>query len=167
MDFHRFSLIVVDFRAPKPFESVSALPAALRRPQKKTRSGFVEHGYCQFIIFSSILGLFSLSLVDFRAPKPFVSVSALPAALRRPQKKTRSGFFEHVYCQFSWFSSIVVDVHRFYFFPGPQALCVCVGAACGASATSDKTRSGILKRVPCGLLPFLSIFVGFGVGHPI
>ena len=36
-----------------------------------------------FIVFSR----FSLILVDFRAPKPFVSVSALPAALRRPQKK--------------------------------------------------------------------------------
>ena len=37
------------------------------------------------------------------------------------------------------------------------ALCVCVRAACGASATSEKTRPGILEHVSCGCCRFLSI----------
>ena len=77
----------IKFRIPKPFVSVSELPAALRRPQKKHAPGFFDHAYCQFTRFALILVGFSVILVDFRAPKPFVSVSALPAALRRPQKK--------------------------------------------------------------------------------
>ena len=38
--------------------------------------------------------------IDFRIPKPFVSVSALPAALRRPQKKHALDFGEHVFYMF-------------------------------------------------------------------
>ena len=35
-------------------------------------------------------------------------------------------------------------------FWGLPALCVCVAAACGASATSEKTHPGILEHVSCG-----------------
>ena len=40
---------------------------------------------------------------------------------------------------------------------GLPALCVCVRAACGASATSEKTRPGILEHVSCGICNILSI----------
>ena len=46
---------------------------------------------------------FAWMFIDFRIPKPFVSVSELPAALRRPQKKTRPGCCEHafyIFCDF-------------------------------------------------------------------
>ena len=84
--------------------------------------------------------------IDFRIPKPFVCVSALPAALRRPQKKHVLDFSNTYIVNLVDFSKFCIGFSRF---PGPQALCVCVGAACGASPTSEKTRSGFLKHVSC------------------
>ena len=41
----------VDFRIPKPFVCVLALPAALRRPQKKHVLDFVSMYFMCFVIF--------------------------------------------------------------------------------------------------------------------
>jgi len=43
-----------------------------------------------------------------------------------------------------WILYFVVD------FSPSQALCVCVAAACSASATSEKTSPGFLEHVSCG-----------------
>ena len=42
----------MDFRIPKPFVSVSELPAALRRPQKKQALDFVSMHFICFVIFT-------------------------------------------------------------------------------------------------------------------
>ena len=44
--------------------------------------------------------------INCRIPKPFVSVSELPAALRRPQKNICPGILEHVSCGFCNFLTI-------------------------------------------------------------
>jgi len=59
-----------------------------------------------------------------------------------------------------FWSMSLVDFAICYRFQPPPALCVCVAAACAASATSVKTRPGILLHVSCQLL---SIFVDFRV----
>ena len=41
----------IDFRIPKPFVSVSELPAALRRPQKKHALDFVSMYLICFVLF--------------------------------------------------------------------------------------------------------------------
>ena len=43
--------MLIDFRIPKPFVCVSALPAALRRPQKKHVLDFVSMYFMCFVIF--------------------------------------------------------------------------------------------------------------------
>ena len=41
----------IDFRIPKPFVSVSELPAALRRPQKKHTLDFVSMYFICCVLF--------------------------------------------------------------------------------------------------------------------
>jgi len=50
-----------------------------------------------------------------------------------------------------WILYFVVD------FSPSQALCVCVAAACSASATSEKTSPGFLEHVSCGFSQLSSI----------
>ena len=49
-------------------------------------------------------------------------------------------------------------------FQGLPAGCVCVVAACGASATSEKTRPGFLEHVSCGFGRYLENFVAIRTG---
>ena len=92
----------------------------------------------------------STFVAGFRVSQPCASVSELPAALRRPQKKHAPGFLECVSCGFCHFNDL----------RAPQALCVCVAAACGASATSKKTHPWNFGAC---ILWMLSIFVDFRV----
>ena len=56
-----------------------------------------------------------------------------------------------------FWSMYLVSFVIFCRFQPPQALCVCVRAACGASATSEKTRPWILEHVFCGVCDFKAI----------
>ena len=49
------------------------------------------------------------------------------------------------------------EIDVFCRFQGPTALCVCVAAACGASAPSEKHTPGFVEHVSCGFCVFLSI----------
>ena len=79
----RILSFVNDFRAPKPFASVSQLPAVLRLPQKKTRPWIFGVCVLRILSFLTISG----------PPKPFAAVSQLPAALRLPKKNTPLEFW--------------------------------------------------------------------------
>ena len=117
--FRRNFVQMSGFRVSQQGASVWWLPAALRRPQKKHALIFLEHVSCGFCQCLTISG----------PPKPCASVSQLPAALRRPQTKTHPWIFGACIL---WILSLFDD------FRAPQALCGCVTAACGASATSNK-----------------------------
>jgi len=62
-------------------------------------------------------------------------------------KKHVPGFLEHVSRGFCGFLSI----------SGPPALCICVAAACGASATSKKHAPWFLEHVFCGVCDFCTV----------
>ena len=51
IEFSRFSLILVDFRGPKPFVSVSELPAALLQPHKRRKKNVLDCMSMYFIYF--------------------------------------------------------------------------------------------------------------------
>ena len=82
----------------------------------------------------------------------------LPAALRRPQKKHAPGILEHVSCVLCRLLLIFVDFYYFLLVLGSPSPVRLVVAACGASATSEKTRPWIFGTC---ILWMLSIFVDF------
>jgi len=92
----RQHFVEISSKCPVSGASVSELPAALRRPQKKHAPGILEHVSCVFcrclLIFDDFAG--------FRVSQPCASVWWLPAALRRPQKKHAPGILEYVSCGF-------------------------------------------------------------------
>jgi len=88
-----------------------------------------------------------LSTFRPRVSEPCASVSELLVALRWPQKNTPLEFW----------SMYLVDFVDFCRFRGPLALCVCVAAACGASATSEKTLPWIFGTCIVDFVDFLSI----------
>ena len=106
-----------------------------------------------FVNISEVSSKFRRNFVKmsgFGVPPELCDGWCLPAALRRPQKKHAPGILEHVSCVFCrflsisakcyWLFMICSDLNCFCRFEGLPAGCVCVVAACGASATSDKTR---------------------------
>ena len=62
--------------------------------------------------FRSLTFLTLVFVAGFKVPQPFASVSQLPAALRRPQKKHAPGFLEHVSCGFCRFLLILLKIGR-------------------------------------------------------
>ena len=137
------------FKVSQPCASVSQLPAALRRPQKKHAPGILEHVSCGFCHFLTISG----------PPKPFAAVSQLPAALRLPQKKHAPGFLEHVSCGFSQFSSILGSPkwYRHRMTPTATATATTSQQPPCPTATSKQTRTGTKYPVQ-GIPPHSDIY---------
>ena len=66
----------IDFRIPKPFVSVSELPAALRRPQKKHALDFMSMYFICFVIFKW-----------FQGPLVFFPKYGRPAQMTMPGRR--------------------------------------------------------------------------------
>ena len=123
--------LLAGLRVSQPCPSVSQLPAALRRPQRKQAPGFLRMHLADFG-----------DLCRFQGPPALcVCVAAACGALATSQ--TRPWNFGACILRLL---AIFVDIRP------PTALGVCVAAACGASATSVKTLPWILVHVSCGLV---------------
>ena len=81
-------------------------------------------------------------IINFKIPKPFVSVSELPAALRRPQKKHALDFMSMYFMCFVIFKR----------FQGPLVKNIQIWPICSNDYAS-KTRIGILCKKTCCIAP--------------
>ena len=123
---------------------------------------------CHFYRISNISTIILLEIYFFAVSsvsQQGASVSQLPAALRRPQNNTPRDFWSRYLvdlgdgtagnqlCRHQTklkqreISCSITSQNHFQKLP---AGCVCVAAACGASATSEKHAPGFLEQVSCG-----------------
>jgi len=102
---------------------------------------------CKMSNMPAIYSYTCVLFTGFKVSQPCASVSQLPAALRRPQKKHTPLDFGSMYLA----EFVILNNFR-----GPQALGGCVAAASCASAPSTKTCPWIVG-VSCGCCHRLTI----------
>jgi len=127
----------VGFMVSQPCASVSQLPGALRRPQKKHTPGFLEYVSCGFCHLLMISG-----------PRPS-RLRLCRSCLRRfgdLRKNTHTpGFLEHVSCEFGRFSLILAPPKYYRHRMTPTTTAAAAAASqqppC-PTATTKQTRTG-------------------------